>query len=56
MNWLSSNWIWLVAFGFLAMMMLRRRAHGHRSHEAVPVNAGDGSQGREGNRHHRGCC
>lgn len=69
MNWLANNWIWLVAFGFLAMMMFRRR-HGtgmgcgsHRSHDARPVEEArrsgssvtpeDLSQGREGERHHR---
>jgi hypothetical protein len=25
MNWLSNNWIWLLGFGFLAMMFLSRR-------------------------------
>jgi len=35
MNWLSNNWIWLLGFGFLVMMFLRRRgdhsmAYSHR--------------------------
>ncbi len=63
MNWLSNNWIWIVAFGSPALMMFRRR--GHRHHEggygsregySRSEHAQATPRGSEGGGHRHGCC